>query len=94
MIKKLLLFSTTLMLFVGVRSQSAESTNVQLGPLSAPAFTIKIEKEERVVQPFNLLFRQQAAVSLLRLRIARTGSNGILTVLPSASPLGLSLGPD
>lgn len=50
MIKKLLLFSTTLMLFVGVRSQSAESTNVQLGPLSAPAFTIKIEKEERVVQ--------------------------------------------
>ena len=44
--------------------------------------------------PFNLLFRQQAAVSLLRLRIARYGSNGILTVLPSASPLGLSLGPD
>ena len=44
--------------------------------------------------PFNLLFRQKAAVSLLRLRIARCGSNGILTVLPSASPLGLSLGPD
>ena len=44
--------------------------------------------------PFNLLFRQQAAVSRLRLRIARCGSNGILTVMPSASPLGLSLGPD
>ncbi len=29
--------------------------------------------------PFNGLFRQAAAVSLLRLRIARTGSSGMLT---------------
>ena len=44
--------------------------------------------------PFNPLFRQGAAVSLLRLRVARHGGNGILTVSPSASPKGLSLGPD
>ena len=30
--------------------------------------------------PFNLQFRLQAAVSLLRLHVARTVSNGILTV--------------
>ena len=30
--------------------------------------------------PFNLLFRQEAAVSLLRHRVARPDSNGILTV--------------
>ena len=35
-----------------------------------------------------------AAVSLLRLRIAPCGSNGILTVLPSPSPFGWALGPD
>ena len=38
--------------------------------------------------PFNLLFRQQAAVSLLRPRIARSGSNGILTV----SAIGIAIG--
>ena len=43
---------------------------------------------------FNALFRQRAGVSLLRLRIAHKGSKGILTFLPSASPFGLSLGPD
>ena len=37
--------------------------------------------------PFNLLFRQEAAVSLLRRRVARTVSNGILTV----SSIGLAL---
>ena len=37
--------------------------------------------------PFNPLFRQGAAVSLLRHRIARTDSNGILTV----SAIGLDL---
>ena len=44
--------------------------------------------------PFNPLFRQGAAVSLLRRHIALEGSNGILTVMPSESPFGLSLGPD
>ena len=44
--------------------------------------------------PFNRLFRQTAAVSLLRPRVTHVSSNGILTVLPSASPEGLSLGPD
>ena len=37
--------------------------------------------------PFNLLFRQKAAVSLLRHRIARCGSSGILTV----SSIGFAL---
>ena len=43
-------------------------------PLSAPT-------------PFNLLFRQEAAVSLLRRRVARHVSDGILTV----SSIGLAL---
>ena len=37
--------------------------------------------------PFNLLFRQEAAVSLLRHRIARKVSDGILTV----SAIGLAI---
>ena len=44
--------------------------------------------------PFNPLFRQGAAVSLLRHHVALKGSNGMLTVMPSASPFGLALGPD
>ena len=43
-------------------------------PLSAPT-------------PFNLLFRQEAAVSLLRRRVARAASDGILTV----SSIGLAV---
>ena len=43
-------------------------------PLSAPT-------------PFNLLFRQEAAVSLLRRRVTRMASNGILTV----SSIGFAL---
>ena len=42
--------------------------------------------------PFNRLFRQPAAVSLPRLRIAPMTGNGMLTVFPSASPFGLALG--
>ena len=37
--------------------------------------------------PFNLLFRQEAAVSLLRRRVTRIVSDGILTV----SSIGLAL---
>ena len=44
--------------------------------------------------PFNRLFRQPAALSLPRHRIAQEVSNGILTVCPSASPKGWTLGPD
>ena len=44
--------------------------------------------------PFNLLFRQQAGVSLLRRRFALYVGNGILTVEPSAAPFGCALGPD
>ena len=41
--------------------------------------------------PFNRLFRQTAAVSLLRLHIAPGGSNGILTVSAIGLALRLSL---
>ena len=41
---------------------------------------------------FNAHFRQRAEVSLLRHRIAPQGRHGMLTVCPSASPLGLALG--
>ena len=44
--------------------------------------------------PFNRLFRQPAALSLPRHRVAHNVSNGILTVCPSASPKGWTLGPD
>ena len=44
--------------------------------------------------PFNRLFRQPAALSLPRRRVAQIVSNGILTVCPSASPKGWTLGPD
>ena len=43
---------------------------------------------------FNRHFRRPAALSLPRLRIALTVSNGILTVFPSAAPKGWALGPD
>jgi hypothetical protein len=43
---------------------------------------------------FNLLFRQQACVSLLRLPITILKSTGILTSYPSGSPFGCPLGPD
>ena len=43
---------------------------------------------------FNALFRQRAEVPLLRRRVAPCGSHGMLTVCPSASPLGLALGSD
>ena len=45
-------------------------------------------------KPFNDHFRQVAELSLLRLHIACNGSIGILTDCPSATPLGLALGPD
>ena len=41
---------------------------------------------------FNALIRQRAEVPLLRHRIAPQGRHGMLTVCPSASPLGLALG--
>ena len=43
---------------------------------------------------FNLLFRQQADLSLLRHPITHTGSIGILTDCPSTTPFGFALGPD
>ncbi len=44
--------------------------------------------------PFNALFRQRAAVSLLGLDLSCITSAGILTGSPSDAPLGCSLGPD
>ena len=43
---------------------------------------------------FNQLFRQSADVSLLRLSLTLYTGNGILTICPSDSPFGYSLGPD
>ena len=44
--------------------------------------------------PFNVHFRQDAGLSLLRHPIAQYSSMGILTHCPSRSPLGYRLGPD
>ena len=44
--------------------------------------------------PFNVLFRQDAQLSLLLHLIAQYGSTGILTSCPSNTPFGFSLGPD
>ena len=49
---------------------------------------------EDIPTRFNALFRQCAAVSLLRLHIAHIQGNGIFTVCPSDAPCGFSLGPD
>ena len=43
---------------------------------------------------FNELFRQFADVSLLRPSLTLYTGNGILTICPSDSPFGYSLGPD
>ena len=42
---------------------------------------------------FNVLFRQHAAPPALRPRFTICAGMGILTHFPSASPIGLSLGP-
>ena len=44
--------------------------------------------------PFNHLFRQVAAVSLLGLSLSCDAGKGMLTFLPSGAPLGFPLGPD
>ena len=49
---------------------------------------------ENIPTPFNVLFRQDAELSLLLLPIAHYGSTGILTSWPSATPFGFVLGPD
>ena len=59
--------------------RSAETTDLPMVPIPTA---------------FNDLFRQIAAVSLLRPHIAVIKSTGILTRCPSESPFGLSLGPD
>jgi hypothetical protein len=48
---------------------------------------VRICLHPSIPTPFNLLFRQQAAVSPLRHHIAYCRSNGILTV----SPIGISI---
>jgi chromosome segregation ATPase len=50
MMKKMLFFSAALLLFVGVNGQSAQTTSVQVGPVTAPAFTITINKDVKLVQ--------------------------------------------
>ena len=59
------------------------------GPLSTLGFQLGrwICLPSSAPTPFNLRFRQEAAVSLLRRRVTRMASNGILTV----SSIGLAL---
>ena len=45
-------------------------------------------------QDFNAVFRHSAPPFLPRPRVTTYAGTGILTRLPSASPRGLSLGPD
>ena len=58
-----------------------------------PLRTVRVQLERWIClplslpTPFNLLFRQEAAVSLLRRRVTRMASNGILTV----SSIGIAL---
>ena len=49
---------------------------------------------ENIPTPVNVLFRQDAELSLLLLPIAHYGSTGILTSWPSTTPFGFALGPD
>lgn len=50
MIKKLLLFSAALVLFAGVKGQEVQATSAQVGPVTAPAYTMTINKDEKLVQ--------------------------------------------
>ena len=49
---------------------------------------------ENIPTPVNVLFRQDAELSLLLLPIAHYGSTGILTSCPSTTPFDFALGPD
>ena len=70
----------------------------QIGPKDALYCQVRIGERTSLFSsaptPFNRLFRQPAALSLPRHRVAHNVSNGILTVCPSASPKGWTLGPD
>ena len=50
MIKKMLFFSAMLVLFAGVKAQEVQATDAQVGPVKVPAYTMKINKEERLVK--------------------------------------------
>ena len=67
-------------------------------PKDAPYFQVRLGMwiclHSSISTPFNRLFRQTAAVSLLRLRISHDDSAGILTGWPSVTPFGWTLGPD
>ena len=75
------LITITIRLPGGARYFLVSSSKVDL-----PAFDLTTR--------FNALFRQCADVSLLRLHVATVKGNGILTVCPSDTPCGFSLGPD
>ena len=67
-------------------------------PKNAPYFQVRLEVwiclHFSLPTPFNRLFRQTAAVSLLRLHVSSDDSAGIFTGCPSATPFGWALGPD
>ena len=67
-------------------------------PEGAPYYPVSAHRvdlpAQRLPTRFNVLFRQCADVSLLRLHIAQRKGNGMFTVCPSDAPCGFSLGPD
>ena len=66
-----------------------------LAPKGAAYYQVRIPRwiclPRSTSTPFNHLFRQMAALSLLRLHITRKGSNGILTVSAIGIAVRLSL---
>ena len=50
MIKKILLFSVALVFFASVKAQEVQATSAQVGPVTAPAYTVTINKDDKLVQ--------------------------------------------
>ena len=67
----------------------------RIGPKAAPYYQVRLERRTSLPfstsTPFNRLFRQPAALSLPRLRIAPKVSNGILTVSSIGVPQRVGL---
>ena len=67
----------------------------RIGPKASPYYQVRISRRTSLPQsaptPFNRLFRQPAALSLPRLRIAPQVSDGILTVSSIGCPQRVGL---
>ncbi len=76
-------------------SRQQASADYRIAPGGAPYFRASPLRTyftaRRKALPFNVLFRQHAPLTLLRLRIAPWEGNGIFTVCPSRVALRLAL---